>query len=163
MYFEAIASTCCFTSRSKAFWCSGFLAVVARGDEPLEVVERELRVHRDELVHPDHRVHTLAGPERVLEVIGVRRQRVAEEVAEQDLADAPAGLRRAQRLLEAGRESFARESICAAAPSSLPSRSTRSVAALPRGLLRSSRPSSPSSRRSTPRLELGEAPAPSSR
>ena len=87
------------------------LSVVAGGDEPLEVVERELRVHRDELVHPDHRVDPLARPEGVLEVVGIRRERVAQEVAEQDLADPTAGLRRAKRLLESSKVVRAREHL----------------------------------------------------
>jgi len=46
-------------------------------DHPLEVVERELGVDRDELLDPDDGVDALAALESVLRLIGGRRQTVA--------------------------------------------------------------------------------------
>src|SRR5204863_4698665 len=63
-------------------------------------VERELRVDRCEAVDLDHRVHALAALEAVLELIRLRGQPVAEQVAEQELTEAAARLRRAEHLLE---------------------------------------------------------------
>ena len=66
----------------------------------LEVVERELCVDGHELLRVDDGVDALSAGERVLEVVGVGRQAVAQEILEQQLAEAAAGLRRPQRLLE---------------------------------------------------------------
>ena len=68
--------------------------------EPLEVVEREFRVHRHELVHADDGVHALAAAEGVLERKRVRRQPVGKEIAEQELTEPPSRLRRPQDLLK---------------------------------------------------------------
>ena len=78
------------------------LGLVLDLDHPLEVVERELGVDRDELLDADHGVDPLAALEPVLGLVGRGRQPVAEQVLEQELAEAPAGLGRAEDLLEAG-------------------------------------------------------------
>ena len=69
-------------------------------DHPLEVVERELRVDRDEPLHPDHRIDALAALEAVLHLVRRRGQSVAQEVLEQQLAEPAARLRRPQDVLE---------------------------------------------------------------
>ena len=74
--------------------------VVGGLDHPLEVVERELRVDGDQLLHLDHGVDSLAALEAVLDLVGGRRQPVAQEVLEQQLAEPSACLRRAQDVLE---------------------------------------------------------------
>ena len=51
---------------------------------------------------PDHGVHALARPERVLELVRVGRERVAQKICEQELSESAPGLRRAQRLLQPG-------------------------------------------------------------
>ena len=76
------------------------LRLVLCSGHQLEVVERKLRVDGDEPVGPDHGVDTVAGRECVLHRVGLRRQPVPQEVLEQQLAEAAAGLRRAQDLLE---------------------------------------------------------------
>src|SRR4029450_3018992 len=76
------------------------LVVALSVGEPLEVVERELGVDRDEPLDLDDRIDALAGVESVLELVGVRREAVAEKVAEEELAEAAASLRRPQGLLE---------------------------------------------------------------
>ena len=70
-------------------------------DQPLVVVERELRVDGDELPRAHDGVDPVAGRERVLDRERARRQPVAQQVLEQELAEASARLRRAERLLEA--------------------------------------------------------------
>ena len=52
------------------------------------------------MLRVDDGVDALAARERVLQVVGVGRQAVAQEVLEQQLAEAAARLRRPQRLLE---------------------------------------------------------------
>ena len=69
-------------------------------EHALEVVERELRVDRDDAVDLDHRVDALAAGEAVLELERGRRQPVAQEVLEQQLAEPAASLRRPQDLLQ---------------------------------------------------------------
>ena len=102
MYFWAIASTWPFTSRARALAWRSRACVVVGLDEPLEVVQRKLRVHGDErVVQPDDGIDALAAAEAVLEIEPARGEDVREEVREQDLADAAARLRRAQQLLEA--------------------------------------------------------------
>ena len=76
------------------------LRVVFGGDHQLEVVERELRVDRDQPVDPDHRVDAVTGREGVLHRVGVRGEPVSEEVLEQQLAEAAPRLGRPQGLLE---------------------------------------------------------------
>ena len=77
------------------------LDVVLRAEHALEVVERELGVDRDEPVDLDHGVDALAAREPVLQRERRRRQPVAQQVLEQQLAEAAARLGWAQRLLEA--------------------------------------------------------------
>ena len=77
------------------------LVVVLRLDQPLVVVERELRVDGDQLTGAHHGVDPVAGREGVLDRVGGGRQPVAEEVLEQELAEAAACLRRPERLLQA--------------------------------------------------------------
>ena len=60
--------------------------------QPLEVVEGELRVDRDEPLDVDHGVYALPGLEAVLELVRVLRQPIAEQVAEQQLAEPTARL-----------------------------------------------------------------------
>src|SRR5512132_1216836 len=76
------------------------LDVVLGRDHPLEVVERELGVDRDDAVDLDRRIHALAAGEAVLELERGRRQPVAQQVLEQKLAEAAARLRRAENLLQ---------------------------------------------------------------
>ena len=65
--------------------------LVALGfDEPLEVVERELGVDRDEPVDLDHGVHPLAVAEPVLELVSAGGKTVAR-------AGSRAGARRSRR------------------------------------------------------------------
>ena len=75
------------------------------------VVERELRVDRDQLPDAHDGVDPLARRERVLHRVGGRGQPVAEQVLEQQLAEAAARLRRPQRLLELGEVVRAREHL----------------------------------------------------
>ena len=78
--------------------CEGALVelalVVGLGlDHPRVVVERELRVDRHELAGVDDGVDALATAEAVLHRVGAGRKSVAEEVLEQQLAEAAARLR----------------------------------------------------------------------
>ncbi len=100
MYFVAIASTCVFRSRAKARSDEHAPVVVLRLDHPLPVVERELRVDRDEALHLHDRIDALAAAEAVLQLERLGREPVAEEVRQQELSEPAAGLRRPQRLLE---------------------------------------------------------------
>ena len=81
-------------------------------DESVVVVERELRIDGDVTVDTDDRVHPLAGVERVLHLVRPRRQPVAKEVLEQQLAEPASCLRRSQRLLEACQVLRALEHLC---------------------------------------------------
>ena len=77
------------------------LLVALGGGHTLEVVERELRVDRQQHSSgADDDVDALAALECVLQLVGVGREPVAQEVLEQKLAEAAASLRRPQRLLE---------------------------------------------------------------
>ena len=76
------------------------LDVVAGAQHPLEVVEWELGVDRDDPVDLDHRVDPLPAREPVLQRVGGRREPVGQELAEQKLSEPAAGLRRAQDLLQ---------------------------------------------------------------
>ncbi len=76
------------------------LLVGLRLDEPVVVVERELRVHGDVPVDTDDRVDALARVERELHLVGGRGKPVAEQVLEQELAETAARLRRPEGLLE---------------------------------------------------------------
>ena len=100
MYFWAIASTWTFRSRANALLGQHAVLVALGFDEPLEVVERELGVDRDETVDLDHGVHSLAVAEPVLELVSAGRKTVAKQVREQELAEAAARLRWPERLLE---------------------------------------------------------------
>ena len=72
-------------------------------DHAPEVLERELRVHRHQAAgHDDRRVHLVAAPEAVLEAVGVGGQDLGQQALEEDLAEAPADLRRPEDLLEPG-------------------------------------------------------------
>ena len=71
------------------------LLVALGGRHALEVVERELGVDRQQPPSgANDGVDALAGIERVLQVIGVGREPVAQEVLEQELAEAAASLGR---------------------------------------------------------------------
>ncbi len=77
------------------------LLVALGGGHALEVVERELGIDRQQpSAGADDDIDPLAGLERVLQLVGVGREPVAQEVLEQQLAEAAAGLGRPQRLLE---------------------------------------------------------------
>ena len=79
------------------------LGLVAGCGHALEVVERELRVHgQQQACRADDGVHALSAWERVLDLVRVGREPVAKQVLEEQLAEAAAGLRRPQRLLEPG-------------------------------------------------------------
>ena len=101
MYFAAIASTWCLHVAREELLELLPLDVVLRAEHALEVVERELGVDGDEPVDLDHRVHALAACEPVLQRERRRREPVAQQILEQQLAEAAARLRGAQRLLEA--------------------------------------------------------------
>jgi hypothetical protein len=73
--------------------------VLGRG-HPLEVVEGELGVDRDESVDLDRGIHALAAREAVLDLVRAGREPVAKEVLEQQLAEAAARLGRPQDLLQ---------------------------------------------------------------
>ena len=76
--------------------------VVLGLDHPLEVVQRELGVDGDELLDADHGIYALPALEAVLRLVRGWRQAVAEQVLEQQLAEAAARLGGAQNLLQAG-------------------------------------------------------------
>ena len=69
-------------------------------DDPVVVVERELRVDRNQLPDPDDGVDAGAVREGVLDRVRGRWKAVAQEVLEQQLSEPAARLRRPQRLLE---------------------------------------------------------------
>ena len=101
MYFPAIASTWCLHVAREELLELLMLDVVLPAEHALEVVERELGVDGDEPVDLDHGIDALAAREPVLQRERRRRQPVAQQVLEQQLAEAAARLRWAQRLLEA--------------------------------------------------------------
>ena len=171
MYFWAIASTWTFRSRAKRSLGQHAVLVALCLDQPLEVVERELGVDRDEPVDLDHGVHPLAVAEPVLELVSAGGKPVAQQVREQELAEAAARLRWPEGLLEplevvrAGEDLLVRASELARAgdgcrpPSSRCSRaagrasrsSPRAAGRPPRFARRAARPSPPAGRRSSVR------------
>src|SRR5439155_16795843 len=79
------------------------LVLVTGLQEATEVLERELRIDRNEPVaQPHDRVHALAAPEGVLEGEVSRREDLGEEVTEEQLAEPAPELRSAQDVVEGG-------------------------------------------------------------
>src|SRR4051794_8545660 len=77
------------------------LGVVGGFDQPVEVVQRKLRVDRHErAVEPDHCVDAFASAEAVLKLVFVAGKGVGEQVAQEKLAEPTPRLRRTKRLLE---------------------------------------------------------------
>src|SRR6266540_1561962 len=149
MYFEAIASTCVFTSRSKAFWWSAF-------SPPSLAVTSRSKLSSGNLASTGTSLSTLITASTRSPVRKVCWSRKASGGSESRrrlpsrISPTPPRAFGGRRACSRRARSFARESICEAAPSSLPSRSTMSVAVLPALCwVESRRPSSPSSRRST--------------
>jgi hypothetical protein len=78
------------------------LGLVLGLDQPVEVVERELRVDGDErAVEADDRVDALTAFEAVLKLVLVTGEGIGEQVAQEKLAETAPRLRRTERLLEA--------------------------------------------------------------
>src|SRR5712691_3423446 len=98
MYLAAIASMCCFTSRpncrSASCRSSSSSASTSRMKLSSGNFESTGTVRSHDCVHP------LAGVERVLHLVGGRRQPVAEQVLEQKLAEATARFRGPEGLLQ---------------------------------------------------------------
>src|SRR5205814_5649748 len=79
------------------------LVVIRRVEQAPEVLEREFRVDRDEAVaESDDGVDTLAAPEGVLQAEMRRRKDLAEEVPQEQLAEAATELRGPQDIVQAG-------------------------------------------------------------
>ena len=91
---------CCLTSLPNCRSASCRSSSVCGVGEPDVVVERELRIDGDDPVGAHDRVHPLTRVERVLHLVGRRRQPVAEQVLEQKLAEAAARLGRPKSLLQ---------------------------------------------------------------
>ena len=101
MYFDAIASMCPLTSRANAFSCSCLLSSLSAAAMRSKLSSGNL-ASTGSSIRPARidRVDAIAALERVLQVVGVGREPVAQEVLEQELAEAAARLGRPQRLLE---------------------------------------------------------------
>ena len=77
--------------------------IVLAGQQPREVLERELRIDGNDPVADLHdRVNALPAAEGVLHLEGTRRKRLGEELAQEELSEPASELRSPQDLLEGG-------------------------------------------------------------